>query len=923
MAAGDNYCAGCGRLALQLAIQPESVILVSSLPSRQEQTLVLWNQDPQDLHVEIRQDPESAWLSHGKSSSLVIKGGQKANVPLRLDPDKLPKDFRQLHTLYHLILNQEGNLRRTVEVTVRSGPRPVAAAVSFGELSEGKRGDQVIHLANEGGLALRVTAIDTKGTRQLGVGKVGLPISVESGQSVEIPVFWDTSIESEEDGTDAGFLLQLADKQIFQVSAQANLYRYRLEPAPRQVRFEGSAKRVDAIPVEIRNRGSIDVEVKAVRAPAKWLKVLSPPILPRTLSAIEGTQVSDKSLLSFTLGCEPQGLEPGTHQGFVEIVTAQEDLDNVRLPVELLLHELTPYPDYVGIDFGTTNSVVSVLGSDLSPELVEVPGPNGEGPSGLIPSLLYFHPDGTTRIGHDALEASRTFPERMVPSIKRLMGYDEALEILGKSYRPEEIAAHILRHLVAFAEQRLLETRRVHYDVQRAIISVPANFFDLQIQGILEACERAGIATERDQVEAVTARLRELIGTEINAGIILDEPSAAAFYFLHYLSDQRSLKGELQRMIGRKRGLNLLVYDHGGGTLDISVAQATRLEDASIGLKILATKGNNLLGGDHLDVVLMADLLASAQAAEPLFDTTLVSLPHRQVVDRRKAEQWPSATWQEVYRARRDWKEYVEKLKIRLSREDPVSEKLPASALGHVEKGRYVRGGKSVRLELSRQNLEELLGPTLDQALSLVTSALSLAQIKADNIDFVLHGGRQSLMGAVQDKVAELFPKALEAGRIFLEEDLLKTCVAKGALKFGQLRHRAGGTIRLVQEHRLPHAYGWVRFDPLGTPEFETIIPSGEIYPLERERVLSASELDLSGRLQRKLLLNLGTAIRIKGNPDIHEVGNLDYSFDLAKTQEIRVLFTLDANRRLTVMVGDQTIDIKPLRPAEELHWMG
>jgi len=195
-------------------------------------------------------------------------------------------------------------------------------------------------------------------------------------------------------------------------------------------------------------------------------------------------------------------------------------------------------------------------------------------------------------------------------------------------------------------------------------------------------------------------------------------------------------------------------------------------------------------------------------------------------------------------------------------------------------------------------------------------------------VDFVLHAGRQSLLQDVQDKVAEAFPKAQAAGRIVLEKkgkELLKVCVAKGAALFGRMLDQGGGpgTFLLLQERYLPHAYGWDHPSTFGLSEFETIIPSGESYPNTWVAKITGPDLPASGRLCKTLLLNRGTGVNVESNPEIVEVGDLEYDFDPTTTEEILVHFSVDENRRLTVQVGDKVIAVRPPRPTKDLDWMG
>jgi molecular chaperone DnaK len=210
----------------------------------------------------------------------------------------------------------------------------------------------------------------------------------------------------------------------------------------------------------------------------------------------------------------------------------------------------------LGIDLGTTNSVVAII-EDGQPRILPVAGER------LLPSVVGLDADGNLLVGRHAYNQWGVSPERTVRSIKRLMGSGKTVEMAGTSYTPQEISAFILRRIREAAAAYLGE------DVRRAVITVPAYFNEPQRQATIEAGEIAGLQVER----------------------ILNEPTAAALAYGY----------------GRESGgqpLRVLVYDLGGGTFDVSIIEL----DGEI-VDVIATAGNNHLGGDDFDTRL-ADLLA-------------------------------------------------------------------------------------------------------------------------------------------------------------------------------------------------------------------------------------------------------------------------------------------------------------------------
>ena len=215
----------------------------------------------------------------------------------------------------------------------------------------------------------------------------------------------------------------------------------------------------------------------------------------------------------------------------------------------------------IGIDLGTTNSCVAVMEGG---EAVVIA--NAEG-NRTTPSVVAFSKTGERMVGQVAKRQAITNPDRTISSIKREMGSDYRVNIDGKSSTPQEISAMILQKLKADAEGYLGHT------VTEAVITVPAYFTDSQRQATKDAGKIAGLEVKR----------------------IINEPTAAALaYGLDKESDQK-----------------IMVYDLGGGTFDVSV-----LEIGDGVIEVLATAGNNRLGGDDFDECVMKYLVAEFKKAE-------------------------------------------------------------------------------------------------------------------------------------------------------------------------------------------------------------------------------------------------------------------------------------------------------------------
>ena len=359
----------------------------------------------------------------------------------------------------------------------------------------------------------------------------------------------------------------------------------------------------------------------------------------------------------------------------------------------------------IGIDLGTTNSCVAVMEGG-EPVVIA----NAEG-NRTTPSVVAFSKTGERMVGQVAKRQAVTNHDRTVASIKRHMGSDYKVDIDGKKYTPQEISAMILQKLKADAEAYLGET------VTSAVITVPAYFTDAQRQATKDAGKIAGLDVKR----------------------IINEPTAAA---LSYGID----KGEEQK---------IMVYDLGGGTFDVSI-----IEMGDGVQEVLATAGNNRLGGDDFDKRIM-DWMVSSFKSETGIDLS----SDRMAMQRLK--------------------EAAEKAKIELSGMTTASINLPFITAD-------ATGPKHLDLTLTRAKFNELTGDLVESTMGPVRQALSDAGLNPSDISKVLLVGGSSRIPAVQEAVKSFMGKEPFKG---INPD---ECVAIGAaLQAGVLGGEVEGLLLL------------------------------------------------------------------------------------------------------------------------------
>ena len=473
----------------------------------------------------------------------------------------------------------------------------------------------------------------------------------------------------------------------------------------------------------------------------------------------------------------------------------------------------------IGIDLGTTNSCVSVIEGG---EAVVIP--NAEG-ARTTPSVVAFSKDGERMVGNVAKRQAITNPERTIASIKRHMGSDYKVNIDGKAYTPQEISAIILQKLKSDAESYLGDK------VTEAVITVPAYFTDAQRQATKDAGKIAGMEVKR----------------------IINEPTAAALAF----------------GIDQENDQKVMVYDLGGGTFDVSI-----IEMGDGVQEVLATAGNNHLGGDDFDKKIM-DWLVAEFKKEQGIDLSGDKMAMQRI------------------------KEAAEKAKIDLSGMTTAQISLPFITAD-------ATGPKHMETTLSRAKFNEMTADLVEATMGPVRQAMSDSGLTMNDIDKILLVGGSTRIPAVQEAIKKFSGKEPFKG---INPD---ECVAMGAALQGGV---LGGDVKgLLLLDVTPLSLGIETMGGVNTVIIErnTTIPtkksqifstaadgqtSVEVHVLQGEREMAADNKTL-GRFQLT-----GIAPAPRGVPQIEVTFDIDANGivnvsakDLGTGQEQKITITSSSN---------------------------
>ena len=504
----------------------------------------------------------------------------------------------------------------------------------------------------------------------------------------------------------------------------------------------------------------------------------------------------------------------------------------------------------VGIDLGTTNSLIGVMEAGFPILLAD--GNGGR----LTPSVVHFPAEGAPLIGRTAARMRAIDPENTIYSAKRFIGRRVGEEADDVAYRlagergepvlirtrgvnraPEEIAAEVLKKLRDDAERALGEP------VTRAVITVPAYFNDAQRNATKRAGELAGLTVER----------------------IVNEPTAAALAY------------GLDRLKERSK---IAVFDLGGGTFDISI-----LELSNGVFHVLSTNGNTRLGGDDIDAALVAHLAERTAGPEDHASPAVTASGHPACSTGATDETSVCHdTRGRVSSARHDaallarLREAAVEAKHRLSDSASATVELPFAA-----------GRESISLPITRAELERIAAPIVERTRAHCRRAMADAKVTPADLDEIILVGGQTRMPLVRRLVAEIFGKPANTSQNPDEAVAIGAVIQAGIL--------SGAVQNVVLLDITPLSLGIETFGGL----MSVIIPRNSTIPIKRGEMFTNA---VSG--QRSMLVRVLQGEREMAR-DNWELGKFDLEFEPAPKSHARVgvQFEIDANGILRVLARD------------------
>lgn len=763
----DVFCPMCGRRLLHSRAVPDNLLLLLEDNAEDSTREITLDNSASRQAVSFKlESPDNAILlgpSRQKQFQSEVAGGETEKLVLRLNPGQIDRDRDDFTT--EVLVSFPGTILPDQTVSIRVGPLPKfeCEVKPFPLLKAGAVVRSSGRLCQTAGIPVRLLAASVD---QRAFTPEGLP----DGQTLELGRNYTFTLACDPaalpgPGRYAAKLRLQFDAGTIEVSVAVELERPprlaipagRLATVPRGL--------LGDVSVTLRNSGGGALVLASLDFPncPEWFRK---PSLPsdqarRTLDANQTLHLHGE--------VDGERMELGEHQ--VEVVARSTGGLTAKQTIRVRVVPCQDYPHYVAFDFGTTNSCVAYWTDDNQVKMVPFVDLAGEARE-TVPSVAYFDEENERwLVGFEAAahEGTPRGAERLVHSVKRLLNEGRVsdkriVEVLERKFQPEDVAAAVFRYL------RRQTERHLKARVASAMITLPANFTDIGVRGTLEAARRGGLATFQEDNREMWRDHR------------LDEPTAAAID----VAGGREQADEQDKLV--------LIFDFGGGTLDVSVLLIAVNPD-SRRIQVLAHKGANWLGGDDLTmslVRLIADKFRQQSGLPLRFDV-------RALRDEGSWDDLDEIEQVEIYRNQRMLWEAAETAKIALSRVEQVTVTPRLSVEGQEQ---------ALAVQVTKSEFEQAIGGHVRDALMIVDravkrAALSRPGLLLDSIHDVVATGGTSLVPLVRAKLAE------HCGR---SEDKLarypgfdeKKCVSRGACRYA------------VENKEMPAAIGEALLECLG-----------------------------------------------------------------------------------------------------------
>jgi len=464
----DNFCGYCGNLIIDIIVEPREIILTSSIINNK--TISFKNIGYKNLNISLQSAnllPE--FIIFEKVENILIKKQSITDIKVNLDEDRIPKDFYKDKYKFNWIINNDIRRKFELKIKVNTGPpKPYFTnnSLNYNIIDKNQDDEQVVELANLGSIRLNLEKIQVEECRHLKVKKEikNGGILIKKGAIEKIPIIWDSKLFRKLSPNIQDMKLCFIFKNYRKIKLPVKAIIKKIEL---KTDYEGNKVIIEKAfyrrkyykTISIKNIGNTDCEIKEIKSNANWVKILNNPKELTILSNESKNPHPEYHKRSYDLKIEIDTNEINIdNQEDKEIETTIDIIgQEYKIEVKIVVFVIPQIEleEYIGIDFGTTNSVIAIYNSEIGKiQLVEIDSPSGKNKF-LIPSVLVFNNEDLNKykIGYEALSEADYNPELTVRSIKRVMGHEHNRVFNGKKFSPNELAACIIKKLIELAEE--------------------------------------------------------------------------------------------------------------------------------------------------------------------------------------------------------------------------------------------------------------------------------------------------------------------------------------------------------------------------------------------------------------------------------------------------------------------------------------
>jgi molecular chaperone DnaK (HSP70) len=824
----DIYCRMCGEALINLRVEPDELLLLfGDAPITDVVKLRLNNTaSVRTVHLSLRSAHPAIEFSplRNQQVEIDVPAGRVSELELRVNISKMGDAIDGVHGAVDIRVL--GTSLPPLKIPIRIGPAPVfeCSVQPFAKLQPGTRSRTLAHLRQTAGLPteLQEVAFDPPAFSQAGL----LPGQCfEKGKEITFQVGIDSN-QVVQYGTQVGKLILKFDAgspHVVSIPVEVE------EPPKLNISQSGQIQIpqgvISDVSLFLRNQGGGVLQIESLEIPrsSEWFRLTF-----MELSGDDGLKqvtplkfpllIPSSKRITITCQVDAEGLPEGPFE--VEIIATLKGMQPQRYLLRLQVDKAGAYQHFVAIDFGTTSSCVSYWDEDAQTvQMVSFVDPDGK-EEAIVPSVAFYDREKKRWLaGFDAVKAASDYgrPELIVRSIKRSLNegkgevwHTREVEVEEQKFAPEDVAREIFRYLKRQTERHLSKVNpnaRLKCNLDDVMITLPANFTDTGVQAVLQAAREAGlIPFQIDNAD----RWHEFR---------MDEPSAAAIDAAACVGDE----SESEKLI--------LIFDFGGGTLDVSVLRVTLRRDLRQ-IKVLAHKGKNWLGGDDFTAALMkliADQFRMKTGKQICFDIEAL----------KRSPAWDRMDDYDRKEIRRNFRllwETSDSAKISLTSAKSVAIHIEPEVAGQRHYFETI---------ITVEEFEQCIQGFVGEALRVLDLAVKRAAVELTYIDEVIATGKTSLIPLVRKRLAEHCNK--KNGLDSYEGFDVKLCVARGACRYAYDNLEKGGavgvaTLECVGLHEFTNSsYGIDSQAGLGMATkhiFKMLIPEGTRFGNENDRTI-------------------------------------------------------------------------------------